>query len=37
MVFKVELDQIVEEMDGLGEARQLIRNLEEMHMKMQEM
>ena len=36
-VFKVELDHMVEEQDGLGEARQLRRNLEEAHMKMGKM
>ena len=33
-VLKVELDQMFEEQDGLGESRQLRMNLEETHMKM---
>ena len=32
-VLKLELDQIVEEQDGLEEARNLRSNLEETHMK----
>ena len=36
-VLKVELDHIVEEQDGMVEARQLRRNLEETHMKMRKM
>ena len=35
-VLKEELDQIVEDQDGLGEARQLRRNLEGTNMKMRE-
>ena len=31
---KVDLDHMLEEQDGLGEVRQLRRNLEETHMKM---
>ena len=33
-VFRFDLDQIAEEHDGLAEARQLIRNLEDTHIKM---
>ena len=33
-VFKVDLDHMVEEKDGLAEARQPRRNLEETHIKM---
>ena len=33
-VFKVDLEHMVEEKDGLAEARQLKRNLEETHIKM---
>ena len=33
-VLKLQLDQMVEEQDILGEARQLRRNLGETHMKM---
>ena len=36
-VLKVELDKMVEDQDCLAEARQLIRNLEETHMKIREM
>ena len=36
-VWRVKLDQMVEDHDGLGEARKLKRNLEETHLKMQEM
>ena len=32
-VLKVELDQMVGDQDGSGEARKLRSNLEEMHMK----
>ena len=35
-VLKVELYQMVEEKDGLSEARQTRRNLEETHIKIQE-
>ena len=35
-VLKVELDQMVENQDGLAQARQLKMNLEETHMKMRE-
>ena len=35
-VLKLELDQMAEYHDGLGEARQMRRNLEEAHMKMRE-
>ena len=35
-VLKVALEQMAEEKDGLGEARQERRNLEETHMKMKE-
>ena len=35
-VLKVKLDRMVEYQDGLEEAIQVRRNLEEMHMKMRE-
>ena len=35
-VLKLDLYQMVEDQDGLGEARQLKRNLGETHMKMRE-
>ena len=35
-VLKVDLHQMVEEKDGLAESRQLIRNLEDTHNKIQE-
>ena len=34
-VLKLELDQLVKYQDGLAEARQIRRNLEETHMKIQ--
>ena len=35
-VLKVDLDHIVEDLDGLSEARQMRRNLEDMNMKIRE-